>query len=284
MSPSVVSGTRSADDAILIGAVAYDAKVVPIWEGIREHFHQQRVPMDFALFSNYERQVESLLLGHVDVAWNTPLAHVRVKRRTKGRSLSLGMRDTDRDFRAKLVARRDAGIARPADLVGKRLAVGSRDSTQARILPLQFLAEEGVDLARVRLVAFDSDVGKHGDTGRSELEVLRALHEGTADAGTIGDLIWVQEQAAGRIDPALLEVVWTTPPFDHCMFDALPTLPEAKRRGFERALFSMSWDVPEHRRLLELEGLRKWMPPREEGYRSLDRALDALEGNPAESA
>lgn len=263
------------DDTILLGAVAYDPKVVSIWEGIREHFRVHGVPMDFALFSNYERQVESLLRGHVDVAWNTPLAHVRVKRRTGGASLSLGMRDTDRDFHAKVVVRTDARIARLADLVGKRLAVGSRDSTQARILPLWFLRQEGVDLARVTLVPFDTDLGKHGDTGTSELDVLKALHDGRADAGAVGDLVWVTEQAAGRVDPRRVQVLWTTPPFDHCMFDALPTLAASKRQGFERALFALRWEVPEHRRLLELEGLKRWMPPREEGYASLGAALDA---------
>src|SRR6185436_11042219 len=132
---------------LLVGAVAYDPKVVTIWEGIREHFQAQGVPIDFALFSNYERQVEELLRAHIDVAWNTPLAHVRVQRRTEGRSLSLGMRDSDRDFRAKVVVRKDAGIRSIAQLLGKTLAVGSRDSTQARILPLHFLAREGVDLS-----------------------------------------------------------------------------------------------------------------------------------------
>src|SRR4051812_40767577 len=96
--------------SILLSAVAYDAKVVPIWEGIRDHFKSEGVDFDFALFSNYERQVEELLAGHVDIAWNTPLAHVRVQRRTEGKSLSLGMRDSDRDFRAKVVVRKDAGI------------------------------------------------------------------------------------------------------------------------------------------------------------------------------
>ncbi|HXG58975.1 MAG TPA: PhnD/SsuA/transferrin family substrate-binding protein [Thermoanaerobaculia bacterium] len=260
-------------DGILLGAVAYDPKVVTIWEGIRDYFRQQGVPLDFALFSNYERQVEELLAGHIDIAWNTPLAHVRVRHRTGGTSVSLGMRDSDRDFHAKVIVRRDAGIETLDDLHGKRLAVGSRDSTQARILPLHFLRREGVDLSRVTVIPFDSDLGKHGDTGNSELDVLQALREGRADAGTVGDLIWVNEQAAGRIDPSMLGVLWTTPGFDHCMFDALPSLPQTSRDAFQRALFSMKWDDPNHRRLLELEGLRQWMPPREEGYRSLEEAL-----------
>src|SRR5204862_265806 len=72
-----------SDPTILVGAVAYDPKAVTIWEGIREHFADQRVAMDCVLVSNYEPPVEPLLPGHVDVAWNTPLAHVRVRRRTQ---------------------------------------------------------------------------------------------------------------------------------------------------------------------------------------------------------
>ncbi|MDB4965822.1 MAG: hypothetical protein JWN44_1511 [Myxococcales bacterium] len=261
-------------ESILLGAVAYDPKVVTIWEGIREYFRAEGVDLDFALFSNYERQVATLLAGHIDIAWNTPLGHVRVQRRTEGRARSLGMRDTDRDFHAKIVVRRDAGIRTLADLPGKILAVGSRDSTQARILPLHFLRKEGVALDRVQLLPFDTDLGKHGDTGASELDVLRALADGRAHAGAVGDLVWINEQSAGRIDPQLVDVLYTTPGFDHCMFDALPSLSEAKVEAFQRALFAMRWEEPAHRRLLELEGLREWMPPREEGYDSLRRALE----------
>ena len=41
-----------------------------------------------------------------------------------------------------------------------------------------------------------------------------------------------------------------------------------------RVVFAMRWDDPEHRRLLQLEGLKQWMPAREEGYDSLRAALD----------
>ena len=266
-----------SDNTIIVGAVAYDPKAVTIWEGIRAHFQEQGAPMDFVLFSNYERQVESLLAQKIDIAWNTPLAHVRVRRRTKNKSTSLGMRDSDRDFRAKILVRKDALIRSVADLKGKTLAVGSRDSTQARILPLHFLEEQGLALQGVKLLVFDTDVGKHGDTGSSELEVLKALHDGRAQAGTVGDLMWVLEQAAGRVNSALIDVLWTTPPFDHCMFDAHPDLPRAKCEAFQRALFAMRWENPAHRRVLELEGLKQWMPAREEGYASLQTALDRLE-------
>ena len=37
-------------EALIVGAVAYTANVVPIWEGIREYFAGSAVPMDFDLF------------------------------------------------------------------------------------------------------------------------------------------------------------------------------------------------------------------------------------------
>lgn len=262
-----------SQETVLLGAVAYDPKVVTIWEGIREHFQASGLPLDFVLFSNYERQVELLLKGHIDIAWNTPLAHVRVHEKSAGRCTALGMRDSDRDFRTQIVVRRDAGIRGLSDLAGKRLAVGSRDSTQARILPLYYLREAGVDMRSVQLVRFDTDVGKHGDTGTSELEVLRALHSGDVDAGAVGDLIWINEQAAGHVDSQLVAPLWTTPVFDHCMFDARPGFDQQRAKRFQEALFAMQWENPQHRRLLELEGLKQWLPPREEGYASLRMAL-----------
>jgi ABC-type phosphate/phosphonate transport system substrate-binding protein len=57
------------------------------------------------------------------------------------------------------------------------------------------------------------------------------------------------------------------------MFDALSDLEPDKTERFQRALFGMKWQIPEHRRLLELEGLKAWMPPREAGYDSLRAAL-----------
>src|SRR5262245_16399867 len=122
-------------DVAKIGAVAYDPRVVPIWEGIKEYFEANGVRMDFVLFSNYDAQVDALLEKWIDIAWNTNLAYVKVHRKTNGQCGVLAMRDTDIGFTTKIIAGTRTGIEGIRDLKGKRLAVGSRDSGHAAILP-----------------------------------------------------------------------------------------------------------------------------------------------------
>jgi hypothetical protein len=56
------------DDSLVLGAVAYDAKVVPIWDGFRAWFATRGLAFDYVLCTNYERQVEAHLRGDVHVA------------------------------------------------------------------------------------------------------------------------------------------------------------------------------------------------------------------------
>src|SRR5215468_972264 len=118
---------------ILLGAVAYDARVVPIWEGMRDYFREVGPPIDFVLYSNYDRQVQALLDRHIDIAWNTNIAWVKVHRRTNGTCRALAMRDVDANFTTVFVARADSGVKTLAEVRGKRLALGSADSAQAAI-------------------------------------------------------------------------------------------------------------------------------------------------------
>jgi ABC-type phosphate/phosphonate transport system substrate-binding protein len=261
-------------EQVIVGAVAYDPKVVKIWEGIRDYFCEAGVPTDYVLFSNYEAQVEALFRKQIDIAWNTNVAYVRCQQRAEGACRILGMRNTDQDFTSRLIVRNDSGISGLADLRGKRLGVGSADSAQAAILPLHFLREAGIDPSRdLRLTRFDSDVGKHGDTGSSELEVLRALHEGTLDAGMIGYAVWLIESEAGHVNSSLVKSVWTSPPYDHCNFTALPDLDEARSRRWTDARMKMDYNNERWRRIMDLEGVKQWLPGRQEGYQSLFQAL-----------
>lgn len=268
-----------ASRPIVVGAVAYTPNVVPIWEGIRDYFAGGDADMDFVLFSNYAAQVDALLAGHVDIAWNTNLAWVRTVARTSGACRALAMRDTDLAFSTVFVSRPGAGLAGLTDLKGRRLALGSRDSAQAAILPVYFLRRAGLTGSDVDLLRIDSDLGKHGDTGRSELDAIRAVLDERADAAALGITTW---EAIGRDDlmPGALAAFWQSPAYCHCNFTALPALSEARAGAWVAQLLAMDWDNPEHRRILELEGLRRWVRPDVTGYASLFAAVEE-QGIPA---
>lgn len=263
-----------ADRIVKVGAVAYDPKVVTIWEGMRDYFREAGVPTDYVLFSNYEAQVDALFERQIDIAWNTNVAYVRCEQRAGGRCLTLAMRNSDLDFTTRIIARADSGINDLKDLRGKRLALGSADSAQASILPLHFLREAGLTPEKdMTLIRFDLDVGKHGDTGTSELAVLRALHQGEADAGAIGHVTWLRELEVGHVNTSLVRSVWTSPPYDHCNFTALPDFDPQLARRWTEVLLRMDYNDPRWRRLMELEGLTAWVPGRKEGYTLLLAAL-----------
>lgn len=259
---------------LLVGAVAYDAKVVPIWEGIREYFNGSPVEMDVMWFSNYEAQVDALLAGWIQVAWNTNLAYARVHRATRGGCRVLAMRDTDVGFHTLLVGR-PGELTEPTDLKGKALALGSADSAQSAIMPVHYLTREGLSLGMdVSLLRFDSDVGKHGDTGRSEREALEAVLVGEADAAAVGAASWDVLVRGGDVPPGRLAPFWTSPPYNHCNFTVLSSLDDERADAWTAHLMAMDWSNPEHRRILELEGLREWILPELEGYGDVFEAVD----------
>ena len=183
---------------IWVGAVAYDPKVVTIWEGMRRYFHEEaQLPVEVVLFQSYEMQVAALLAApgdpapRIDIA-GTPISPIcRPILGAINRCRPIAMRDTDLGWMTKIVAASGGPVSKLSDLRNRTLALGSRDSGHAAILPVHFLEREGLVEGRdYRTLRFDSDVGKHGDTGASEVEVVRAVLDGRADAGAIGSPFW----------------------------------------------------------------------------------------------
>ena len=234
--------------------------------------------MDFVLFSNYARQVDALVDGVIDIAWNTNLAWVRTVLRTDGACRALAMRDTDAEFSTVFVTRPGSGLRDIADLKGRRLALGSRDSAQAAILPVYFLRLAGLDPSDVDLLRIDSDLGKHGDTGRSELDAIRAVLDERADAAALGITTW---ESIGRDEliTGALETFWQSPTYCHCNFTTLHA-PADRTYPWVAHLLTMDWDNPAHQRILQLEGLRQWVHPDLSGYVSLFEAV-AQQGIPS---
>jgi ABC-type phosphate/phosphonate transport system substrate-binding protein len=244
---------------------------------MRRYFHEEaHVPVEVVLFQSYEAQVAALLaepgeaLPRIDIGWNTNLAFLQADAWSHKRCRPIAMRDTDLGWMTKIVAVTGGPVSKLADLKGRTLALGSRDSGHAAILPVYFLEREGlVEATDYKSLRFNTDLGKHGDTGTSESEVIRAVLDGRAEAGAIGSPYWNVVRSERLVPEGALTEIWSSPPFNHCMFTARSDLDPALEQAFAKALFAMSFDNPIHRPVLEAEGLRQWIAPQLDAYASL---------------
>jgi phosphonate transport system substrate-binding protein len=262
---------------VRVGAVLYDPKVTVIWEIIRDFFEANACPIDVVFYSNYDLQVDALLKGDVDIAWNSPLAWLDAQRRSGAACRAIAMRDTDRDRATHLIVRKASGIQTLHDLRGKVLAVGASDSPQATLIPIGFLARQGLETPRdYRLARFDVLVGKHGDHVGGEQDAFMSLTSGASQAAAMLDLNWEAWTSDGTVNATEFAILATTDRFDHCVFTVRPALPPAQERQWLDVLFSMKYEDPKHREMMDLEGLKAWQTGRTSGFGPLADAVARL--------
>ena len=182
------------------------------------------------------------------------------------------MRDTDRDLTSVVLVRAEGGqgAAAPAVAGLRRVGVGAADSPQATLIPLASLGDAGIVGTPVH---HDVLVGKHGDHVGGERDAVKALLAGTVDAACILDGNRLAFAREGLFATNALRVVHQTAAYDHCNFTILDDGHPGIAR-FTELLLGMSYDDPALRPLLDMEGLRKWLPGRTTGYVALERAVD----------
>ena len=87
----IALGTPYAEDTSLKGK----AHLVTIFEGLKRHFHREGVELDWVLYSSYDALVTAFVAGEVDLAWNGPLAYVKIRRALAEPCRVVAMRDID---------------------------------------------------------------------------------------------------------------------------------------------------------------------------------------------
>jgi ABC-type phosphate/phosphonate transport system substrate-binding protein len=260
---------------IIVGAVIYDPKVTVIWKIIGDFFASKKCPIELVYYSSYELQVDGLAKGHLDVAWNSPLAWIDAQRRLAGKCRAIAMRDADRDRVSHFVVHAQRGPATLADLRGKTVAFGAKDSPQATLIPIEQLRRAGLEASKdFEVRRFDVKVGLHGDHVGGERDALACLMRGDAAASVMLDLNWDTWTRDGTINASEYRIVGSTGRFDHCNFTVRDDFGADREKRFKEALFSMTYSDPSHREMMDLEGLKAWEPGRTSGYELLSAACD----------
>ncbi|MDG2114363.1 MAG: PhnD/SsuA/transferrin family substrate-binding protein [Actinomycetota bacterium] len=267
------------DRPLLIGATAADTKrAVLIWNAIRKYFNEAGFEVEYALYSTYDVLCRHLLEGHVDIAWNAPMAHAQSLLQSDGQCRTLAMRDTDQGVHTILVARTDSGIGGLDDLRGRRLALGVDTSSELYLLPLGQLAEAGLDVsADCTLVDLAPTRYPNLQEWVDDQAIFAAVADGRADAGVIFEPWLPSLLRRHELSPDDITVVWRTRPYDHCAFTSAPGLDSDTCARFVELLLAMDPDDPEIAEMMRMEHLTRWVRATDTGWTDLMGAIEGAE-------
>ena len=104
------------------------------------------------------------------------------------------------------------------------------------------------------------------------LDSARTATSPGSSAGCSPSRAWRRISSNRAIRP-----IWTSPGYCHCNFTVLADFPEDQGQRWTNALFGMRYDNPRWRELMDLEGLKCWIPADPailEGYRVLFEAVE----------
>ena len=116
-------------------------------------FRRNGVEFDWVLYSGYDEMVDAFTRGEINLAWNGPLSHVKMRRALPDGAPVLALRDVDIGFTTRFITRADSAIDTVEDLPGTRFAFAARDSVEAGSSARLFPQADGYppELARWRL-------------------------------------------------------------------------------------------------------------------------------------
>ncbi len=261
---------------LMIGATAADPKrAVFIWSAIRKYFNEAGLETEYALYSTYDALCGAVLDGHVDIAWNAPMAHAQLLLQVPGTCRTLAMRDTDEDVHSLIVARPDAAIADLDDLRGRRLALGVDVSSELFLLPAAQLAEDGFDITSdCELVELEPTEYSNLQMWVDDRTIFGAVMDGRADAGVIFEPWLGYLLRRHELAPDDIVEVWRTRPYCHCAFTSSPGLSDETSERFTDLLVAMDPDDPEIAEMMRMEHLNKWVRATDDGWTDLMTAVE----------
>lgn len=243
-----------------------------VFKGLKTHFQQRGIDLDWVLYSNYDALVEAFVGGEIDLAWNGPISYVQITQRLNDPCQVVAMRDVDVNFTSQFFSRRDSGIATLSELKGKRLALGSRGSAQAGILPYFFLKQQGLDAQR-DLAACTFTEDREPSALPDERAVVDLVLKGEYDAGAVSrrTLEVLAEQDPSMQDT--VRVLWSSPGYSHCCFTARRELDAGLARQITEAFISMQYQDPLGKEVLDAEHCQAFVPGITTGWEALGNAL-----------
>lgn len=167
------------------------------------------VAVTYVPVKSYPAAVTAFTNDQVQLAWFGGFTGVQARRAVPG-SEAIAQGAEDIRFKSFFIAnvprtglRRETAF--PKGIAGRSFTFGARASTSGRVMPEYYVRQA---FGRAPDAVF-SRVGFSGDHTRT----LQLVQSGAYEVGAIDYTVYGLEQAAGRVDPAQVDVIWESPPF-----------------------------------------------------------------------
>src|SRR6202023_845248 len=250
---------------------------ISVFRGLQAHFLRHGIELGWVLYSQYDALVEAFVRREIDLAWNAPLAYVKIKRRLQDPCQVVAMRDVDVNFTTHFITHARSGITTVQDLKGKRVALGSRGSMQAGLLPYYFLQQLGLNPAHDLAVCsfYDERQGaadwdeRQGAADWDERDVVERVGRQEYDAGAVSQRTIEVLRAEGTVAPNSFRIIWSSPGYSHCCFTAHSDMDPVLVQKITQAFVAIDARDPASKAVLEGEACEAFVPSITTGWETL---------------
>ncbi len=164
------------------------------------------VDVEYIPVKSYPAAITAFRLGQVQLAWFGGLSGVQARRLVPGAE-AIAQGYEDQYFKSYIVAHHSTGLEKSDELnpaiQGKTFTFGAKGSTSGRLMPEYYLREH---FGKAPDELFPR-VGFSGDHSMTIAQVQAGVYQ----LGVVNYLVWENEVAAGKVDPAKISVIWETP-------------------------------------------------------------------------
>ena len=182
---------------------------------------QMGVPVKAFVATDYTGVIEALRAKKLDVAYLGPFSYVLANSIADVEAFAVAVtkKTGQSAYRSVIIARKDSGLATPADLKGRSFAFVDPTSASGHLFPKAGLLQAGYDPERT--------FGRVIFSGSHDASILAVAHK-KVDAAAVADRILASAIAKGTVKQEDLHIVWSSSP--------IPESPMVWRKDLDPAL------------------------------------------------
>ena len=216
------------------------------------------IHFELVFADDYQKLLDGFHNKNIDIARFGGLTYLDAHLNDNAQPLV--MRDVDTRFISYYLVAADNPAQSISDFKGKSFSFGSKLSTSGHLMPRHFLAEQNIIPE-----TFFSDVlysGAHDTT-------VNWVKQGKVALGVANSDVVKRMYAKGDVSKQQVRILSQTPPYADYVWAVQADLPAATAEAILDAFLKLSFNNPEHTKILMAVGAQAYLPAVESEFSSL---------------